>query len=313
MIVLTEGRFSSDLDAMKENIRFCQNGSLCSADRLCSQKAIDKKLTLIAWEAMFKWSNAGEKLMHVFYRNNEIAGYAAVHHALSLYGMDGNYGNNLSAGIISYGSVSRGVINALKLRGYHDIMVYSRRPSEEIKDKQLNISFKRFFTDGNEIFIHNENGVHTPFIDHLSKHDIICNGILQNPLAPINFITRQNLHKIKDNALIIDISCDEGMGFFFARPTSFKDPSFLIERNIKYYAVDHVPSFLHEAASYEISIALLPYLKVIHGGPKACKNNETISKAIEIQDGIILNPAILKFQKREEKWPYKIKNQNIHV
>ena len=56
----------------------------CVQQKEITQTSIDRKLTLIAWEGMFKWSKTGDKNMHIFYKNNEIAGYAGVNHALSL-------------------------------------------------------------------------------------------------------------------------------------------------------------------------------------------------------------------------------------
>lgn len=277
----------------------------CVQQTEIAQQAINKKLTLIAWEAMYTWSQTGEKGMHIFYRNNEIAGYAAVHHALNIYGMDGLYGKPLTAAVLSYGSVGRGAITALLSRGYNDITVYSRREPALIKDKQPGVKFKKYILNKNgEVFVANKENSSYPIVENLKSYDIICNGIMQDPLNPAYFVTKQTIKQLKNNLLIVDISCDEAMGFYFARPTSFQRPSFIIERNIKYYAVDHTPTYFYQAASEDISQALLPFIKVIHAGTNAWKNNETIKRAIEIQNGIIINPAIIKFQKRQDKWPY---------
>jgi hypothetical protein len=58
-----------------------------------TQAAIDRKQTLIAFEDMFVWGPNGEIGRHTFYKNNEMAGYCAVLHALQLKGIDGHYGN----------------------------------------------------------------------------------------------------------------------------------------------------------------------------------------------------------------------------
>ena len=52
-----------------------------------------------------------------------------------------------------------------------------------------------------------------------------------------------------------------------------------------YYAVDHTPSYLWNAASWEISRALLPYLSTVMDGPDAWKDNETVRRSLEIQEG----------------------------
>ena len=95
------------------------------------------------------------------------------------------------------------------------------------------------------------------------------------------------------------------MGFPFARPTSFEEPVFRVnEGHLTYYAVDHSPSYLWDAATWEISEALLPYLDPVMSGPAAWANNPTIHKAIEIREGTILNPRILSFQERAAEYPH---------
>src|SRR5438477_12418976 len=89
------------------------------------------------------------------------------------------------------------------------------------------------------------------------------------------------------------------------RPTSFAQPIFTVANNIHYYAVDHSPSYLWNSATWEISEALLPYLRPILGGPKAWEANETLRRAIEISDGVVQNPGILSFQHRSPQYPHE--------
>ena len=96
------------------------------------------------------------------------------------------------------------------------------------------------------------------------------------------------------------------MGFSWARPTTFADPTFVIGNNVLYYAVDHSPSYLWDSATWENSEALLPFLGTILGGPGAWDTNPTIRRAIEIRDGVIQNPAILSFQGRELQHPHAL-------
>ncbi len=64
----------------------------CAQQNDITQTAIDKKLTLIAFEDMHAWHPSGQVGRHTFYKNNEMAGYSAVIHALQLKGIDGHYG-----------------------------------------------------------------------------------------------------------------------------------------------------------------------------------------------------------------------------
>jgi len=279
----------------------------CVQQKKITQVAIDRKLTLIAWEEMFTWSRTGDKNMHTFYKNNELAGYAGVNHALSLTGISGFYGKPLKAVVISFGSVSRGAIYALQGQGFQDITILTDRPSNEVKDQMPGMTFKQMKNDGSgNMFVVEPDGNTRPFTEVLTDVQIIVNGVLQDSDHPKMFVPACDADKLMKGTLIIDISCDEGMGFWCAKPTSFEDPMFEADGKY-YYAVDHSPSYYWNSASWEISKALLPFLPEVLGGANAWDKNKTISKAIEIHDGIIQNSKIISFQNREKEYPYNIR------
>jgi alanine dehydrogenase len=278
----------------------------CVQQKEITQVSIERKLTLIAWEEMFTWSRTDEKNMHIFYKNNEMAGYAGVDHALSLTGTTGYYGKSLKAVVFSFGSVSRGALYALQGQGFRDITVYTGRPSTAVKDQLPGISFKQVKEDdsGNLLVVESDSRTR-PIAEALSDVQIIVNGTLQDTARPKMFVPAHDADKLMKGALIIDISCDEGMGFWCAEPTSFEHPMFEADGKF-YYAVDHSPSFYWNSASWEISAALLPFLPIVIGGSDMWEN-KTISKSIEIRNGVIQNPKILSFQNREKEYPHKFR------
>ncbi|WP_353573028.1 N(5)-(carboxyethyl)ornithine synthase [Candidatus Albibeggiatoa sp. nov. BB20] len=279
----------------------------CVQQKEITQVAIDKKLTLIAWEEMFTWNQTGNKTMHTFYKNNELAGYAGVNHAISLVGVVGNYGKPRKAVVLSFGSVSRGAVYALQGQGFSDITVYTSRKATNVSNQLPGIKYKQMKNDGSgNLLSVGFDGNSRPFSEVLSDVQIIVNGTLQNTDRPKMFVSEQNERKLMKGTLIVDISCDEGMGFWCAKPTSFEHPMF--EASGKYYyAVDHSPSFYWNSASWEISKALLPFIPKVIEGPNMWKENKTISNSIEIFNGVIQNPKILSFQNREEEYPHKLK------
>lgn len=101
----------------------------CVQDAGMTQSAIDRRLTLIAFEAMNHWTSQGDFSLHVFHKNNELAGYCSVLHALSLSGSTGDYGPRLSAVVIGFGATARGAVTALEAHGIHDVQVRSRPPT----------------------------------------------------------------------------------------------------------------------------------------------------------------------------------------
>lgn len=295
----------ADLQALREG------GTLwgyvhCVQQQDITQAAIDRKLTLIAFEEMFVWAPNGQIGRHTFYKNNEMAGYCAVIHALQLKGIDGHYGNQRKTIIFSFGAVSRGAIYALKAHGFRDITICIQRPDHEVREEVLDCHYVRIRA-GNEgearMLVVEHDGTERPLTGLISEADIIINGTFQETENPTDFVTEVESACLKPNSLIIDVSCDEGMGFFFARPTTFKNPMFKYQTT-DYYAVDHTPSYLWESASRSISAALIVHLPTVTAGRDSWQQHETIRRAVSIDGGVIQNPSILSFQKRESHYPH---------
>ena len=139
------------------------------------------------------------------------------------------------------------------------------------------------------------DGTEQPLVDLINQSEIIVKGTLQEPDHLLLFVTEDEISYLKPGCLIIDVSCDEGMGFFFAKPTTFKNPMFKIGM-VGYYAVVHTPSYLWESASRSISAALIVHLPTVLARYESWQQNETIRQAVNIDAGVIQKPDILSFQ-----------------
>ena len=283
----------------------------CTQQRQITQIAIDRKQTLIAFEDMFVWGPDGQVGRHTFYKNNEMAGYCAVIHALQLKGIDGHYGDQRKAIIFSFGAVSRGAIYALKAHGYRDITICIQRPDYEVREEVLDCHYVTLRMGGKDearMVVVEHNGSEKPLTELINEAGIIINGAFQDTNNPTDFVLEEEKACLKPGCLIIDVSCDEGMGFYFAKPTSFKEPMLQVEK-VDYYAVDHTPSYLWESASRSISAALVIHLPTIVAGPEEWLKNETIRRAINIDKGIIQKSDILAFQNRQLDYPHAVNRQ----
>ena len=278
----------------------------CVQDEALTQNAIDRRLTLIAWEAMNHWASDGAFQLHVFHKNNELAGYCSVLHALELLGVTGDYGRPLKAGVISFGATGRGAVTALNALGVHDVTVMTGRDPSAVASPPHGARMVQFGSDpaGGDRLVVTAASDGAPMAEVLAGNDIVVNCVLQDPEDPYMFVMNDELEYFKPGSLIVDVSCDTGMGFEWARPTSFERPMFHVGDRVHYYAVDHSPSHLWDSATWEISEALLPYLEIVMGGPAAWDADETVRRAIEIRDGAIQNPKIASFQNRASDYPH---------
>ncbi len=278
----------------------------CVQDPALTQVAIDERLTLVAFEAMNHWRSDGSFGLHVFHTNNELAGYCSVLHAMQLHGVTGAYGPTLTAVVIGFGATARGAVTALTGLGVHTVDVLTHREVAAVAAPIHSARIVHFDRDpdsaGVSHAVTDEGRV--PIADYLTRHDVIVNCTLQDTDAPETYLGHEDVPALKPGSLIVDVSCDTGMGFAWARPTSFDDPAFVVGDGTLYYAVDHSPSHLWKSATWENSKAIVPFIPSVLAGPDTWDDQPTIRRAVEIREGVVQNPAILSFQGRSPDYPH---------
>jgi alanine dehydrogenase len=306
-VVLLPKPQHADVSAMAAN-QVLWGWPHCVQDPVLTQIAIDGDLTLIAFEAMNHWTRDGNVGLHVFHKNNELAGYCSVLHALQLTGSTGDYGRRLSAVVIGFGATARGAVTALNAHGVHDVRVLTTRGVAAVGSPIHSVRIHQLDHDPDEPHLSQvitERG-HVPVAAFLAENDIVVNCTLQDTAAPLTYLATDDLAAFRPGSLIVDVSCDEAMGFSWARPTTFDEPMFEVGKRVGYYAVDHSPSYLWNSATWENSQALIPFLRPVLEGPASWDSDETLSRAIEIRDGQVVNPAILAFQGRSAVHPHLV-------
>ena len=213
---------------------------------------IDREMTAIAWEDMF------DQGRHCFWRNNEIAGEAAVLHAMSYLG---RLPTGLKAALIGNGNCARGALAQMSRCGI-EVRTYDRRSVSELPSE-------------------------------LPAYDLVVNAVLWDVFRTDHMIAREHLRCMKPGAMIIDISCDEGMGIESTKATTIADPVYVCD-GVLHYAVDHTPALFYRTASASISDVVVRYLdQLVEDRPESCLRAATV-----IEYGRILDDRIRRFQKR---------------
>lgn len=210
--------------------------------------------TAIAWEDMY------EQGRHVFWRNNEIAGEAAIMHAYLLHGI---FPYNTKVAVLGRGNVARGAIKTLHFLGA-DVYNYDRR-TEDL------------------------------FRSELGEYDVVVNAILWDTSRKDHIIYKEDLKRMKPGAMIIDVSCDRNGGIETSIPTSIEDPAYMVD-GIRHYVVDHTPSLFYKTSSSDISRQIAKYIDVLIEGKVS--GNDVLNDALIIENGNIIDRRIIEFQNR---------------
>lgn len=221
-------------------------------NREITDALIHGALTVYAWEDMF------EDGRHSFWKNNEIAGEAAVYHAYMCHGVF-PYGSK--AAVLGRGNTARGAVRALNYMGA-ETTVYERR-TEHL------------------------------FRSELEKYDVIVNSILWDTSRKDHIIYREDLKRMKPGALLIDISCDRNGGIETSVPTTIQNPIYVMD-GITHYVVDHTPALFWKTTSESLSKVFVRFIdELIEDNP-----GEVLRKARILEKGIIHDERINAFQNR---------------
>ena len=166
-------------------------------DPAFTQLAIDKRLTVIAWESMNHWKRDGSFDLHVFHMNNEMAGYCSVLHAMTLIGVTGHYGRPLNAAVIGFGNTARGAVAGLQSLGVQGITVLTQREVEAVGNPMQAVTLDRMDIDPSDptrTFINrDQGGGKVATAEFLAEHDIVVNCVLQDTDNPLMFVTNDEL------------------------------------------------------------------------------------------------------------------------
>ena len=213
---------------------------------------LQQKLTAIAWEDMFEGGR------HLFWRNNEIAGEAALCHAYLLHGI---FPYNTKVAVIGRGNVARGALRTLNFMGA-DVVVYDRH-TEKLLSKEI------------------------------GEYDVIVNALLWDTTRKDHIIYREDLQRMKKGAMIIDVSCDRAGAIETSIPTTLENPTYVVD-GITHYVVDHTPSLFYKTTSECISEVVCRFIDNLVEE----SNNTILTNALSIQDGTIIDQRIVEFQNR---------------
>lgn len=238
------------LDQLKEQTIFGWVHLVQNRD--ITDSVLNGKLTTYCWEDMF------DEGRHSFWRNNEMAGEAAIMHAFQCFG---EMPYNTKVALIGRGNVANGALRILTCLGA-DVTAYTRRTESLIRKE-------------------------------LEQYDVIVNALLWDTSRRDHIIYREDLKRLKPNAMIIDISCDRAGAIETSIPTPIENPVYTVD-GVMHYVVDHTPSLFYKTASAGISEEVVKYIdQLIEDQP-----SKVLVDAMAVKNGVILDQRINDFQGR---------------
>jgi N5-(carboxyethyl)ornithine synthase len=218
-----------------------------------TREMVARKMTGIAWENMY------EGKRHSFWRNNELAGEAAIYHWLPIAGL---YPRDLNVALIGRGNVAIGALRVFEKLGA-TVEVFNR---------------------------HTAKGYLHP---RLGEYDVVVNAVMWDIMRTDHFVYAGDLKRMKPGSWFVDVSCDEAGAIETSRPTKIEDPVYHVD-GIGHYVVDHTPTIFPHEASLSISQQIGRY--VDHLVFDTWRDIQVLTDALAFDAGEIIDPMITRYQ-----------------
>jgi alanine dehydrogenase len=127
----------------------------------------------------------------------------------------------------------------------------------------------------------------------LPHADLVIGAVLVHGARAPYVIKRDQLRLMKERAVLVDVSIDQGGCFETSRPTTHSDPVYEVD-GVTHYCVTNMPGAVPITATKALTNATLPFVEAIadHGLPEAVVRDPSLARGVNVLDGKVTYEAV---------------------
>lgn len=130
-------------------------------------------------------------------------------------------------------------------------------------------------------------------LETIERADLVVGAVLiTGALAP-RLVRRQDLAKMKQGAVIVDVAIDQGGCVETSRPTTHREPTYLVD-GIVHYCVTNMPGAVGRTSTYALCNVTLPYVLQIarKGWMAVAAGNSGVAEGVNVDRGRVTNRPV---------------------
>lgn len=123
--------------------------------------------------------------------------------------------------------------------------------------------------------------------------DVLVGAVLiPGQRAPV-LVTREMVKSMRPGSVILDFSIDEGGCVETSRPTTLRDPAYMLEE-VVHYCVPNMTSVVARTTTYAVTNAALPFLRAVgeYGVIGAVQHKPGLARGINLYQGNLTHPEV---------------------
>jgi alanine dehydrogenase len=127
----------------------------------------------------------------------------------------------------------------------------------------------------------------------LPRADLVIGAVLVHGATAPHVIRREQLGLMKERAVLVDVSIDQGGCFETSRPTTHSDPVYEVD-GVTHYCVANMPGAVPVTSTFALTNATLPYVLALadEGLAGAIEKVPGLKPGVNVAGGKVTHPAV---------------------
>jgi alanine dehydrogenase len=123
--------------------------------------------------------------------------------------------------------------------------------------------------------------------------DLVIGAVLIPGARAPKLVTEEMIAGMKENAVVVDVSIDQGGCFATSRPTTHSDPVYRVG-SVTHYCVSNMPGAVPVTSTFALTNVTLPYVEAIaeHGVREAVARDPALARGVNVLDGKLTYEAV---------------------
>jgi alanine dehydrogenase len=127
----------------------------------------------------------------------------------------------------------------------------------------------------------------------LRRADLLVGAVLVAGARAPRLVTKDMVATMKEGAVIVDISVDQGGCIETIHPTTLLDPVYVVS-GVVHYGVANMPALVPRTSTFALTNATLPYALELasRGIAAAARGNPALARGVNVCRGQVVHPAV---------------------
>ncbi|MDX1657952.1 MAG: alanine dehydrogenase [Nitriliruptorales bacterium] len=128
--------------------------------------------------------------------------------------------------------------------------------------------------------------------NEVAKADLLIGAVLVPGAKAPHVVTEDMVRTMKEGAVIVDISIDQGGCVATSRMTTHSDPTY-VEHGVVHYCVGNMPGAVPNTSTYALTNVTMPYaVRLANGVADALAADRGLLAGVNVAEGVVTNEGV---------------------